>query len=135
MFSSSVCSFQGTRKYYIKQNQAQKRYAFFRCLASPKKFASSKLPASKLASLVFANCLGSGFIQIPGSHLLFHAVTSIVPSAAFVLTIVFGMGTGVTRKRITTGENNDINVVDEAATSVLAQRGACSSDDSNDMRK
>ena len=38
-----------------------------------------------------------------GSHLLFHTVSSIVPSAAFVLTVVFGMGTGVTQKRITTG--------------------------------
>ena len=38
-----------------------------------------------------------------GSHLLFHAVSSIVPSAARVLTIVFGMGTGVTPRRIATG--------------------------------
>ena len=38
-----------------------------------------------------------------GSHLLSHTVSSIVPSAAYVLTIVFGMGTGVTHKRITTG--------------------------------
>ena len=39
-----------------------------------------------------------------GSHLLSHAVSSIVSSAAYVLTIVFGMGTGVSRKRITTGK-------------------------------
>ena len=39
-----------------------------------------------------------------GSHLLSHAVSSIVPSAAYVLTIVFGMGTGVSRKRIATGK-------------------------------
>ena len=38
-----------------------------------------------------------------GSHLLSHTVSSIVPSAAYVLTIVFGMGTGVTHKRIATG--------------------------------
>ena len=37
-----------------------------------------------------------------GSHLLSHAVTSIVPSAAWVLTIVFGMGTGVSPRRIAT---------------------------------
>ena len=37
-----------------------------------------------------------------GSHLLSHAVSSIVPSAAYVLTIVFGMGTGVSHKRIAT---------------------------------
>ena len=38
-----------------------------------------------------------------GSHLLSHAVSSIVPSAAYVLTVVFGMGTGVSHKRIGTG--------------------------------
>ena len=37
-----------------------------------------------------------------GSRLLSHAVSSIVPSAAYVLTFVFGMGTGVSRKRIAT---------------------------------
>ena len=37
-----------------------------------------------------------------GGHLLSHTVTSAVPSAAWVLTIVFGMGTGVTPKRIAT---------------------------------
>ena len=38
-----------------------------------------------------------------GGHLLSHAVSSIVPSAAQVLTIVFGMGTGVSPERIATG--------------------------------
>ena len=38
-----------------------------------------------------------------GSHLLSHAVSSIVPSAVWGLTIVFGMGTGVTPTRIATG--------------------------------
>ena len=38
----------------------------------------------------------------PGSHLLSHTVSSIVPSAAYVLTVVFGMGTGVSHKRIDT---------------------------------
>ena len=37
-----------------------------------------------------------------GSHLLSHTVSSAVPSAAWVLTIVFGMGTGVTLRRIAT---------------------------------
>ena len=41
-------------------------------------------------------------LKEPGSHLLSHAVSSIVPSAAQVLTIVFGMGTGVSPKRIDT---------------------------------
>ena len=40
-----------------------------------------------------------------GSHLLSHAVSSIVPSAAYVLTVVFGMGTGVSRKRIATNKD------------------------------
>ena len=38
-----------------------------------------------------------------GTHLLSHAVSSIVPSAVQVLTIVFGMGTGVSPGRIATG--------------------------------
>ena len=38
-----------------------------------------------------------------GSHLLSHTVSSAVPSAAQVLTIVFGMGTGVSPERIATG--------------------------------
>ena len=37
-----------------------------------------------------------------GIHLLSHTVSSIVPSAAYVLTVVFGMGTGVSHKRIDT---------------------------------
>ena len=39
-----------------------------------------------------------------GSHLFCHTVTSIVFSAVRVLTVVFGMGTGVTLKRIATGK-------------------------------
>ena len=38
------------------------------------------------------------------SHLLSHIVSNTVPSAAYVLTIVFGMGTGVSHRRITTGK-------------------------------
>ena len=37
-----------------------------------------------------------------GSHLLSHTVSSAVPSASQVLTIVFGMGTGVSPGRIAT---------------------------------
>ena len=37
-----------------------------------------------------------------GSHLLSHIVSNAVPSAACVLTVVFGMGTGVSPKRIAT---------------------------------
>jgi hypothetical protein len=39
-----------------------------------------------------------------GSHLPSHAVTRIVLSAVEVLTVVFGMGTGVSPLRITTGQ-------------------------------
>ena len=37
-----------------------------------------------------------------GGHLLSHTVSSAVPSAVCVLTVVFGMGTGVPRIRIAT---------------------------------
>ena len=40
-----------------------------------------------------------------GSHLLSHTVSSAVPSAAQVLTIVFGMGTGVSPERIATSDS------------------------------
>ena len=39
---------------------------------------------------------------IPGIHLSFHAVSNVVFLAGKVLTIVFGMGTGVTPYRINT---------------------------------
>ena len=42
------------------------------------------------------------FFIYSGSHLISHTVSSAVPSAAWVLTIVFGMGTGVSPKRIAT---------------------------------
>ena len=41
--------------------------------------------------------------RFSGSRLLSHIVSNAVPSAAYVLTVVFGMGTGVSHKRITTG--------------------------------
>ena len=46
----------------------------------------------------------NAFFFNSGSHLLSRAVSSKVPSAAWVLTIVFGMGTGVTPRRIATGK-------------------------------
>ena len=42
------------------------------------------------------------FSKCSGSRLLSRAVSHTVPSAACVLTLVFGMGTGMTRMRITT---------------------------------
>ena len=38
-----------------------------------------------------------------GTHLLSHIVSNTVPSAGWGLTIVFGMGTGVSPRRIATG--------------------------------
>ena len=43
------------------------------------------------------------FFLWSGAHLLSHIVSNAVPSAACVLTVVFGMGTGVSPKRIDTG--------------------------------
>ena len=42
-----------------------------------------------------------------GDHLLFQAASHQVPSTAQVLTVVFGMGTGVSPERIITGNNLD----------------------------
>ena len=52
--------------------------------------------------LFYLKTLSSIFQIESGTHLLSHAVSSIVPSAAYVLTVVFGMGTGVSHKRIDT---------------------------------
>ena len=57
-------------------------------------------PTSRLSG-VRSNRLSYKPIE-SGIHLLSHAVSSIVPSAAYVLTVVFGMGTGVSPKRIST---------------------------------
>ena len=57
------------------------------------------------------------FFRVPGSHLLSHAVSSIVSSAASVLTNVFGMGTGVSPKRIATGKFRYLNSVSAACHS------------------
>ena len=46
-----------------------------------------------------------------GGHLLSHTVSSAVPSAAWVLTIVFGMGTGVSPRRIATKKSRVFNGV------------------------
>ena len=74
------------------------RYAVFKvqfdCFTSHQK----PKPCFDLSSLV-KRC----FLKCSGSHLLSHAVSSRVPSAAWVLTVVFGMGTGVSPKRIATG--------------------------------
>ena len=60
-------------------------------------------PTSRLSG-VRSNQLSYKPFRESGSHLLSHAVSSIVSSAASVLTVVFGMGTGVSPKRIATGK-------------------------------
>ena len=57
-------------------------------------------PTSRLSG-VRSNQLSYKPIE-SGTHLLSHAVSSIVPSADWVLTVVFGMGTGVSPNRIGT---------------------------------
>ena len=51
-------------------------------------------------SLPFRPSTVEHFFFCSGGHLLSHAVSSIVPSAVQVLTVVFGMGTGVSPARI-----------------------------------
>ena len=53
--------------------------------------------------LSYDHYISRSFFFGSGSHLSSHTVASIVLSAAHVLTVVFGMGTGVTHERIATG--------------------------------
>ena len=63
-------------------------------------------PSTSRLSGVRSNQLSYKPFFKSGSHLLSHAVSSIVPWAAWVLTIVFGMCTGVSPKRIATRIDN-----------------------------
>ena len=81
----TVCSFQGT--YCV---------TVFQLLLT----VSSHNIKEFLSSILWLEIFFSFFQS--GSHLLSHAVSSIVSSAVYVLTIVFGMGTGVSHKRIAT---------------------------------
>ena len=68
--------------------------------------------SARLSYMRFSRCVGTcvslpfrpstveHFFFCSGGHLLSHAVSSIVPSAVQVLTVVFGMGTGVSPARI-----------------------------------
>ena len=60
-------------------------------------------PTSRLSGVRSNRLSYKPLTRDPGGHLLSHAVPSIVPSAAWVLTIVFGMGTGVSPRCIATG--------------------------------
>ena len=66
--------------------------------------AVSAIRSRELSLLPSHRYYSNVFINKSGSHLLFHTVSSIVPSAVQVLTVVFGMRTGVTPARIATGQ-------------------------------
>ncbi len=57
-----------------------------------------------------------------GNHLLSQAASHQVPSTVWVLTVVFGMGTGVSPKRIVTKNLNDPCGI---RTRVTAVKGRC----------
>ena len=65
-------------------------------------FANPYLYSILSCLYLYDKSISAFFLIEFGSHLLSHTVTSAVPSAAWVLTIVFGMGTGVTPRRIAT---------------------------------
>ena len=70
------------------------------CFLKPMGLSGLEPPTSRLSG-VRSNQL-SYKPKAPGIHLSSHTVSSIVFSAAYGLTVVFGMGTGVSRKRIDT---------------------------------
>ena len=95
------------------------------CAAAPARNTKCSEPGVKCAALQSASQSGDGEIRtldpllarqvlsqlsytpiFSGVHLLSHTVASIVPSAACVLTVVFGMGTSVSHRRIGTGNLN-----------------------------
>ena len=77
--------------------------------------SNSRPPACKAGALPTELCP-----QGTGGHLFSHIVSNEVPSAAYVLTVVFGMGTGVSRKRITTGNLGYLQYTDrESACSFI----------------
>ena len=81
-----VCSFQGTSLTVLSVIRNQNSFDLW----------SLVNPAS-----IFHHISVFLFYEF-GSHLLSHTVSSAVSSAALVLTVVFGMGTGVSPKRIAT---------------------------------
>ena len=81
----------------VRSNQlSYKPFLFFFLSEVP--FTSFQERPKKLTS-PFA-LLGLANFFRSGGHLLSHAVSSAVPSAVRVLTVVFGMGTGVSPGRI-----------------------------------
>ena len=83
----SICSFQGTSLWDLK--------VLLSLPNSPHGIRSHRIPRPLSAETSF-------FFYKGGIHLLSRAVSSKVPSAVHGLTIVFGMGTGVSHERIDT---------------------------------
>ena len=109
VFENSFESFPGTREPV--RSFADIRRISAPCLSSTAVGMRASLrlclPASPVNSSHYFSdifvCSFQGTEICVGALLLSRAVSSQVPSAAQVLTIVFGMGTGVSPKRITTG--------------------------------
>lgn len=83
------------------------------CVSSQPRSKASRSRTTRLCPVLrqnrFASKLASSFprpvrtlvcLREKSGHLLSHIVSNAVPSAAWVLTIVFGMGTGVSPRRI-----------------------------------
>ena len=102
--SFSVCGFQGTCADKIKLLAERSKTSFCRP-AALRPYLRGDGGIRTLDPLLARQVLSQlSYTPIKsGSHLLSHAVSSIVSSAAWVLTIVFGMGTGVSPRRIATG--------------------------------
>ena len=104
-----ICSFQGTFSFLtdvLSAIQIQKP-SFYTWITGKTSLSKQRFPADVGYTFrcrsIFIGSFPWTFLKGSGSHLLSHAVSSIVSSAASVLTIVFGMGTGVSPKRIATG--------------------------------
>ena len=112
----SICGFQGTYLMYVRSTKLEKT-----SLSFTNGLALNSSVALRLILIKLLSANGDGEIRTldpllarqvlsqlsytpiwSGTHLLSHTVSSIVPSAAYVLTIVFGIGTGVSPKRIST---------------------------------
>ena len=61
---------------------------------------TSRLSGVRSNQLSYKPMMYVGLIFYSGGHLLSRTVSSEVPSAVWVLTVVFGMGTGVSPVRI-----------------------------------
>ena len=66
-------------------------------------FSYGDQPFNEETRSVFESAASQFISEGSGSHLASHVVSNVVLSAAPGLTVVFGMGTGVTPGRITTG--------------------------------